>query len=108
MSSAKERLRWDAGCWGARWGGGLVPIPACPAPGAVPGQHASEEPGANRRHGGNGLISHFLCIVPLNNNKKAIGLKRAGIMRRSGDVSMCKRMIKIETQDTSTDANYLG
>lgn len=58
--------------------------------------------------GGNGLISHFLCIVHLNNNKKAIGLNRAGIMRRSGDVSMCKRLIKIETQDTSTDANYLG
>lgn len=63
---------------------------------------------AGGRGGGNGLISYFLCIVHLNNNKKAIGLKCAGIMRRSGDVSMCKRLIKIETQDTSTDANYLG
>lgn len=31
MSSAEERLRWDAGCRGAQRGGGLAPIPARPS-----------------------------------------------------------------------------
>lgn len=102
MSSAEERLRWDAGCQGAQRGWGLAPIPVHPS------MPAGSPVPAGGCAGGNGLISHFLRIVHLNNNKKAIGLKCVGIMRRSGDVSMCKRLIKIETQDTSTDANYLG
>lgn len=84
------------------------PDPKHPAAGAVPGWHASREPAASTLARGSGLVSHFPCIMHLNNNKKAIGLKFAGITRRSGDVSMCKRLIKIETRATSTDANYLG
>lgn len=84
------------------------PKPQHPAVGAVPGWHASREPAASTLARGSGLVSHFPCIAHLNNNKKAIGLKFAGITRRSGDVSMCKRLIKIESRATSTDANYLG
>lgn len=41
---------------------------------------------------------HFPRLVhPNSNNRKARGLKRAGITRRSGDVSMCKQLIKIES-----------
>lgn len=72
--------------------------------------YASPQRGARCQQvgaGGNGLICHFLCVVHLNNDEKATGLKGAGIMRRV-EMSVCKWLIKIETQDTPTDANYLG
>lgn len=104
--SAEDRLSRRGRAMGRSAPGS--PKPEHPAAGAVPGWHASREPAASTLARGSGLVSHFPCITHLNNNKKAIGLKFAGITRRSGAVSMCKRLIKIETRATSTDANYLG
>lgn len=104
-------------------GRGLALVTVCPTAGCGQGagtchclSHcrscacASPQRGARCQQvgtGGNGLVCHFLCVVHLNNDRKATGLKGAGIMRRV-EMSMCKRLIKIETEDTPTDANYFG
>lgn len=92
-----------AGCWAGGWHLSLrVPLQelclCLPTAGSqVPaGGHRGERPRLS-----------FPLRLHLNNDGKATGLRGAGIMRRA-EMSMCKGLIKTETEDTPTDANYLA
>lgn len=97
---AEEGLRWDVGGCGARGGraGARPQASRCRSSARLALPAGSPVPAGG--HGGNGLITHFLCILHLNNNAKAKYLKRAG-QGGGEELPAGTRLIKIEPRHSS-------